>query len=64
MKTKWKYCGAGFVPGVPARDLTLDEANQFGVEFLQLTGMYVLENEGVDVPPIETEKPVNKRKGN
>ena len=29
----WKYTGAGrFIPGVPARDLTNDEAEEFDVE--------------------------------
>ncbi len=64
MKTNWKYRGEGFVPGIPARDLTQDEAKQIGIDFLQLTGLYTLETEGVDVPPVQTEEqPVTKRKG-
>lgn len=28
----YKYVGGGFIPGVPARDLTDAEAKEFGVE--------------------------------
>ena len=27
----YKYTGAGFIPGVPARDLTDEEAQEYGV---------------------------------
>lgn len=36
-----KYTGAGFMPGVPARDLTLDEAKQFNERELLASGLYV-----------------------
>lgn len=36
-----KYVGAGFVPGIPARDLTAEEVKEFGGEkFLLETGLY------------------------
>lgn len=28
----WKYLGPGFLPGVPARDLSDEEAESYGVE--------------------------------
>ncbi len=43
-----KYIGPGWLPGVPARDLHADEAEQFGREFLLSTGLYVHEDEEVD----------------
>lgn len=36
-----RYTGAGFLPGVPARDLSDNEAAQFGgSEYLIGTGLY------------------------
>jgi hypothetical protein len=35
------YTGGGWLPGVPARDLTADEAKQHGgIEYLISTGLY------------------------
>lgn len=36
-----KYIGNGSLAGIPARDLTDDEVEQFGEEFLLSTGLYV-----------------------
>lgn len=35
-----KYKGIGFIPGIPARDLTDDEVYQFGEIPLINTGLY------------------------
>lgn len=38
-----KYKGGGFVPGIPARDLTEDEVKRYGgVDYLLATGLYEL----------------------
>ena len=37
---KLKYLGGGFLPGVPSRDLSSEEANRFGVERLIASGLY------------------------
>jgi hypothetical protein len=35
------YTGAGFLPGIPARDLTADEAKAHGgIDYLISTGLY------------------------
>ena len=34
-KYRARYKGRGFVPGVPARDLTAEEVERYGVGFLQ-----------------------------
>lgn len=36
----WKYLGGGFIPGVPARDLTDDEARGYGLDLLKASGLY------------------------
>ena len=36
-----KYIGKGFIPGIPARNLTLVEVKRFGKEYLLSTGLYV-----------------------
>ena len=39
---KLRYVGAGFLPGVPARDLSAKEANEYGgVAALLASGLYV-----------------------
>lgn len=35
-----KYVGGGYFPGIPARDLTYDEARQYGVSKLTGSGLY------------------------
>lgn len=35
-----KYIGKAFIVGVPARDLTDEEARRFGVKRLVATGLY------------------------
>ena len=35
-----KYLGGGFIPGVPARDLSDQEAEKFGEEGLIKSGLY------------------------
>ena len=58
MKIKWKYLGGGYVPGIPARDLTQDEAEVIGNELIKKSGLYQL------MPDEESkEKPAEKRKG-
>lgn len=35
-----KYCGDGFLPGVPARDLNNNDVKKFGNERLLMSGIY------------------------
>ena len=36
----YKYVGSGFVAGIPARDLTDEEAEKIGIEKIMATGLY------------------------
>ena len=40
-----KYNGKGFLQGVPARDLTEQEARTYGVDRLLKSGLYELKHE-------------------
>lgn len=52
---KLKYVGGGFIPGVPARDLTAEEAESYGgVQSLIASGLYAAE---------ETKAPADKKPG-
>lgn len=35
-----KYIGNGFIPGVPARDLSEEEVKEFGKRWLKRSGLY------------------------
>ena len=35
-----RYLGGGFVPGIPARDLTVEEVERFGLEAVEASGRY------------------------
>ena len=35
-----RYLGGGFVPGIPARDLTAEEVERFGLEAIESSGRY------------------------
>lgn len=37
---KLKYLGGGFLPGVPSRDLSEEEAHEYGVSNLVKSGLY------------------------
>ena len=41
----YKYVGKAFITGVPARDLTDEEAKQYGVKLILKSGLYVKESE-------------------
>lgn len=41
----WKYKGGGFLPGVPARDLTDEEALAFDEAVLTASGLYEKESD-------------------
>lgn len=43
-----RWTGAGFLHGIPARDLSEDEVKQFGKKYLLTTGLY---EEVKDVAP-------------
>jgi hypothetical protein len=64
MKTNgvWKYKGGGFLPDVPAHDLTAEEAKRYGVERIQKSGFYsfFVENKKSD-SEVETESTKEKR---
>lgn len=52
---KLKYIGGGFLPGVPARDLTAEEAESYGgAQMLIASGLYAAE---------ETKAPADKKPG-
>jgi len=36
----YKYIGNGFVPGIPARDLTEEEAEEVGVDLVEASKLY------------------------
>lgn len=36
----YKYIGNGFVAGIPARDLTEEEAERIGVDIIKACGLY------------------------
>lgn len=38
-----RYIGKGFLPGVPTRDLTDEEAKEYGIDRLVKSGLYVKE---------------------
>ena len=41
LSDKLRYVGAGFIPGIPARDLTAEEVQQYGgVKTLIATQLY------------------------
>jgi hypothetical protein len=44
-----KYNQKGFIPGIPARDLTDEEVKQFGEKYLLSTRLY--EKEEQEAPP-------------
>lgn len=51
----WRYKGGGFIPGVPARDLTESEMRHFEQEAtpgIRKSGLY----ERVEDPPVEKEQ--------
>jgi hypothetical protein len=55
-----KFKPAGFtIQAIPARDLTDEEVEQWGEDYLIATGLYVRE----DIEPTPEAKPKRKRKG-
>jgi hypothetical protein len=49
-----KYIGKGFMPGIPARDLSDEEVEKHGgIEFLVETGLYELEKKKKKQPKKE-----------
>lgn len=55
----WKYNGKGFIVGIPARDLTDEEAKQYGITHKRNFGLYK------KVKPVsdDDDKGVNKWQG-
>lgn len=57
------YTGKGFLPGVPARDLTADEVDQYGgAEALVASGAYRLADDHAPRPAPAEEKPAKGKK--
>lgn len=54
-----RYVGPGFIPGVPARDLSDEEAAQFAIPQLLASGLYIRVENKQEQPVRETkvEKP-------
>jgi hypothetical protein len=52
----YRYLGGGFVPGVPARNLTNDEAEYYGVYRLIRSGLYVSGPENTPIVPVDDKK--------
>ncbi len=51
-----KYIGTGFIPGIPARDLSTAEVEKFGgVKFLLSTGLFEKPKKKVKVEKITKE---------
>lgn len=64
----WKYIGKGsFALGIPAKDLSEDEADQIGVERLIACGLYEhVEEKAKTKAPLnkaQFPEPQNKKKG-
>jgi hypothetical protein len=58
-----KWTGKGFLPGIPARDLTAAEVAQYGEKLLLASGLYVPDavagkraDKPADVKPAEGDK--------
>jgi len=51
-----KYVGGAFLPGVPARDLTREEADSHGVAWLLTSGLYVRVSQPVEKPKPASDK--------
>ncbi len=50
-----KYIGKGFIPGIPARDLTKDEIKKYGgVKFLLETGLFEKPKRKIKVKVVKT----------
>lgn len=39
-KVAFKYVGSGFIPGIPARDITEDEVENFDINALEGSGLW------------------------
>jgi len=54
---KLKYVGRAWLPGVPARDLTEEEARDYDIDFLISSGLYErAERPKPDIEPEEEEE--------
>lgn len=53
-----RYIGGSFLPGVPARDLTDEEAERYGVARLIDSGLYILAEDKALRVRRETKAPV------
>lgn len=51
-----RYIGSGFIPGVPARDLTDEEAARYGQDRLIDSGLYILAEDKALRPRRETKE--------
>ena len=52
-----RYKGGGWLPGVPSRDLSEEEATKFGVARLISSGLYERVEEDLEImPPVVAEK--------
>ena len=51
------YIGGGFLPGIPARDLSADEVRRFGLEKLLKSGIYIDLYPPERFEPVEVEEP-------
>ena len=58
----FKFLGGGFIPGVPARDLSDKEAEQFGEAGLIKSGLYQREVQVVH-PAREYKRPKQEKEG-
>lgn len=62
MAETWRYKGGGFIPGIPARDLTAEEAERYGYELLLASGLYEPPAEPQKIAPMAVEKPKKRKK--
>ena len=53
----WKYIGNGFLPGLPARDLSDDEVKTLGLGRVKQSGLYKHIRDKKERPAIERENP-------
>jgi len=57
------YVGGGFIPGIPARDLTDDEVKRWGKQLLLNSGLYVEKKEANPPTSNKMETPETENKG-
>jgi len=56
----WKYLGGGFLPPIPARDLTDDEAKKYGLDKVKKSNLYKHTNDKIIKAPVKAREKEGK----